>query len=253
MAESQLMLHCGARTVEEDELRACRAPPPEGRWYPIGHARVLDTVKGTLTEAGYTVRSQKLALTKSDYRFFGVLDLATTLYSEVTLAVGIRNSIDKSFPMGFAAGSRVFCCDNLAFRSELMVKRKHTRFGEQRFTAAIAGAVTSLSDFREVEASRIKRMTYQDLTDDQADALILRAFEKGIVTAPFLPRVIREWRNPSFEEFEPRTAWSLLNAFTTVLGERAAKQPQAYTVQTMRLNSLLSPTAAAEEQLAQAT
>jgi hypothetical protein len=96
-------------------------------------------------------------------------------------------------------------------------------------------------------------MTYQDLTDDQADALILRAFEKGIVTAPFLPRVIREWRRPSFEEFEPRTAWSLLNAFTTVLSKRAEKQPQAYTVQTMRLNALLSPESASDGQLAQAT
>ncbi len=253
MAESQLMLHCGARTVEEDELRACRAPPPEGRWYPISHGRVLDTVKGTLTASGYTIRSQKLALTKGESRFFGVLDLATTLYSEVTLAVGIRNSVDKTFPMGFAAGSRVFCCDNLAFRSELMVKRKHTRFGEQRFVAAIAGAVTSLTHFREVEAARIKRMMYQDLTDDQADALILRAFEKGIVTAPFLPRVIREWRTPSFEEFEPRTAWSLLNAFTTVLGERAERRPQAYTVQTMRLNALLGPKDASQGQFAQAT
>lgn len=30
-----------------------------------------------------------------------------------------------------------------------------------------------------------------------ADALILRAFEKGIVSSPHLPGVIREWRNPT--------------------------------------------------------
>ena len=253
MAQSQLMLHCGARTVEETELRGCQTPPPEGRWYPIAHARVLDTVRGTLADAGYVVQSQKLALSRGDQRFFGVLDLATPLVTEVTLAVGIRNSVDKSFPMGFTAGSRVFCCDNLAFRSELLVKRKHTRYGEQRFSAAITEAVTSLNGFRDLEAARIKRMMLHHVNDDQADAIMLRAFEKGIVGAPLLPAIIREWRNPRFEDFQPRTAWSLLNAFTTVLGSRALTRPHAYSAQTMRLNAFLCPDDAAETHLAQAT
>jgi hypothetical protein len=29
----------------------------------------------------------------------------------VSLAVGIRNSWDQSFPLGFCAGARVFVCD----------------------------------------------------------------------------------------------------------------------------------------------
>jgi hypothetical protein len=239
MSSSDLCLHAGGRLVTEEELRQYRAPQAEGRWFPIAHHDVLVRVKDTLGEAGFEVRGQKLALAKQNHRFFGTLDLKTQLASGVHLAVGIRNSTDKSFPLGFCAGSRVFVCDNLAFRSELLVKRKHTRFGEQRFGAAIANAVSSLHDFRQMEEERLRLMMHAELAPEMADAVILRAFEKGIIGARDLPAVIKEWRNPSFEEFKPRTAWSLLNAFTTVLRERAEKQPQAFMVQTMRLNSLL--------------
>src|SRR5262245_7919872 len=106
--------------------------------------------------------------------------------------------------------------DNLAFRAELLVKRKHTLHGEQRFNAAIAGAVTSLESFREAEVERVRLLMHTELSSDQADALLLRVYERGIIDAHHLPRVIREWREPRFEEFKPRTCWSLLNAFTTV-------------------------------------
>jgi hypothetical protein len=101
-----------------------------------------------------------------------------------------------------------------------MVKRKHTRFGEQRFSSAIANAVTALQVFREMKAQRLKRLMNTELREEQADSFILRAFEKGIISTLQLPLVLKEWRTPSFEEFEPRTAWSLLKALTTVLRPR---------------------------------
>ena len=241
MVASNLCLHRGARLVELEELRACPAPPPQGRWYPVAHGRVLDTVVGTLQDAGYQVVSRQLALSSEGARFFGTLVLATPVASGVSLAVGIRNSVDKSFPLGFCAGNRVFVCDNLAFRSELLVRRKHTVHGERNFATAIANAVTSLHDFKEVEQSRIRVLMQTELAPATADSLILRSYEKGVISYHQLPRVIREWRAPSFEEFEPRTAWSLLNAFTTVLSERAQSQPAQFAVQTMRLNALLDP------------
>jgi hypothetical protein len=239
MSNATLYLHAGGRLVGEDELREHKAPPPDGRWFPIAHHDVLRKVKETLHEAGYEVERQQLALARNDHRFFGTLDLKTPLTSGVNLAVGVRNSTDKSFPLGFCAGNRVLVCDNLAFRSELLVKRKHTRFGEQRFSSAIANAVTALQGFRETEAQRLRRLMNTELREEQADSFILRSFENGIISTLQLPAVLKEWRSPSFAEFQPRTAWSLLNAFTTILRDRAEKQPQSFLVQTMRLNHLL--------------
>jgi hypothetical protein len=237
---SALCLDRGGRFVELEELNSVPAPPPEGRWFPLSHGHVLTKVRETLTDAGYAVEREQLGLSADSARFFGVMDLTMPLVGGVTLAVGVRNSIDKSFPIGFCAGSRVFCCDNLAFRAELLVRKKHTRFGEMRFAAAIGEAVVKLAQFKDDEAARVRLMQTAEVPDDRADSLILRAFEKGIVPTPALPRVIHEWREPQFEDFRPRTLWSLFNAFTTVLGERAKTNAHAYAAQTMRLSAHLT-------------
>jgi hypothetical protein len=244
MATADLVLHAGGRLVTLDELREYRAPPPEGRWHPIAHDTVLDTVKETLTEAGYQVKSEQLALNGKGTRFFGTLDLATPVATGVSLAVGVRNSTDKSFPLGFCGGSRVFVCDNLAFNADLLVKRKHTINGARNFQAAIAQAVISLGDFKEMERVRIKNMMEREIAPERADSLILRSYEKGIISALQIGLVLKEWRAPSFEEFQPRTTWSLFNAFTSVFRERATLHPSRYAVQTIRLGVLLDPTVA---------
>jgi hypothetical protein len=241
MAKSDLVLHRGARTVTADELAQFQAPPPSGRWFPLSHSRVLSVVSETLRDAGFDIQRQQLGVMRDGSRFFGTLDLTSPIGDGIGLAVGIRNSVDQSFPLGFCAGSRVFVCDNLAFRSELLVRRKHTIHGERDFTRRIAEAVASLGSFQEQEAFRIERMRGFELNDDQADALILRGFERGIVGARELPRVLQQWRNPPFEEFRDRTAWSLLNAFTGALRDRGASQPHAHAIQTMRLHGLLDP------------
>lgn len=238
-ATSTLMLHAGARPVQIEELEGIKAPPAQGRWYPLSHGHVLARVKETLQEAGYIIRREKLALSRCNSRFFGTLDLVSTLLEGVSLAVGVRNSIDKSFPIGFCAGSRVFCCDNLAFSAELLVKRKHTRFGEQRFAGDIAAAMPRLNTFQMEEAERITRMQSTPLTDEKADSLILRAFERGIITTHELPQTIREWRKPEHDAFRDRNHWSLLNAFTAALADKATKNAHRHALLTMRLTNLV--------------
>jgi hypothetical protein len=78
-----------------------------------------------------------------------------------------------------------------------------------------------------------------ELSDDQADALMLRAYERGIVGARDLPRLIREWRQPEHEDFKARTVWSFMNAVTAALRDRATARPSEYARQTMQLNGLL--------------
>jgi hypothetical protein len=149
--------------------------------------------------------------------------------------------VDKSFPLGFAAGSRVFVCDNLAFSSELLVRRKHTRHGMKAFATAISNAVAGLVSFKVAEEQRIRRMVELELSDAQASHLILSAYRRGIISTLQLPGVCKEWEEPSHDEFKPRNAWSLFNAFTEVLKPRAVAAPQSFVAQTIRLNGLILP------------
>ncbi len=238
------MLHCGAREVTRDELTLVTCPPPTKTWAPVGHARVLDTALATLREAGYSIAKTRLGISADQARFFGTLDVATELTPDgiVTLAVGIRNSIDKTFPMGFCAGSRVFVCDNLAFRSDLMVRRKHSPNGVAHFSADIATAVVNLTSFKEAETARIAAMTVADMSNEHADSLILQAaVDRGIIPLRLIPRVVREWREPRHELFQARTAWSLFNAFTSTLATLQGTNPAELARRTMRLSAMLTP------------
>ncbi len=238
---SNLMLHAGGRSATLDEVRSVNTPAALGRWHPTAHATVLDSVRETLTGAGYIVRAEKYALARNDQRFFGVLDLATPLVQGVSLSVGVRNSTDKSFPLGFAAGSRVFVCDNLAFSAELMVRRKHTLNGMRAFGSAIGQAVASLASFKDMEANRIQRLTELELSPSAASHFILTAFRRGIINSHQIADVCKEWETPRHEDFRPRTAWSLFNAFTEILRNRAITSPQTFVASTIRLNGLMLP------------
>src|SRR4051794_38032331 len=97
---TNLMLHAGAREVSLEELNKVAAPAPTKTWFPIPHRDVLSSVLATLTGSGFSVEKQRLALSRGDARFFGTLDLKSELAPGVALAVGVRNSIDQSFPLG---------------------------------------------------------------------------------------------------------------------------------------------------------
>jgi hypothetical protein len=236
------MNHRGAREVQRDQLGLIEAPPATDTWYPIAHRQVLDSVWSTLEGAGFEIRQSRLSLSYGDARFFGTLDLATPVSDGVSLAVGIRNSTDKSFPIGFCCGQRVFVCDNLAFTSEIVVSKKHTRFGQDRYLEGLARAVASLDQYRESAANWIARLQAYDLSEDAANSYLLQAYEQGIIGMRLLPLVIAEWRRPQHEAYQPRTAYSMFNCFTDVLGRARQKSfPAEAALATMRLSKLLTP------------
>jgi hypothetical protein len=119
------------------------------------------------------------------------------------------------------------------------VTRKHTRFGQDRFQEAIARAVQSLNQFKEAEALRIRKFQETILPEEWASHLLLKAYERKLVNHLLLPQVLQEWREPQFAEFQTRTLWSFLNAFTTVLRDRQKNNPQQFAATTIALQDLL--------------
>jgi hypothetical protein len=250
VANATLMCHRGAREVSRDELARVPCPPAEGRWRPVPHADVLAHAEKALTDAGYGLERMSLALSRDDARFFGTLTLRTPLTDGVNLAVGLRSSTDKSISLQWCCGSRVFVCDNLAFSAQTVIARKHTTHGIDRYHEAISRVVADLGDYREYEAFRIREMRRRELTDEQAESVLLRAFEVGIIGPHALPVAIDQWRKPTFPEFaEGKTAWRLYNALTFALGKRAKTNPQAHAHATIRVGALVLPDTSADRRL----
>ena len=237
-----IILHCGARPVSRTELATVACPEGTDTWKPIAHLRVLDTIQGMLESSGFLVQNEQLGLTGDSHRFFGTLDLGNVLAPGVSLSVGVRNSTDQSLPLGFCAGNRVFVCDNLSFSSDLIVNRKHTKNGAARFSEAIALAVQGLAQFQLAETRRIQILRDARLSRFEAEAYLLSAFEKGILSARTLPVALKQYRAPQFDWGSRDHAWHLFNAVTTALQPRARSNPRAFAWSTMQLVSLFFPT-----------
>lgn len=154
------------------------------------------------------VVSDQYAVTPDGARMFGVLALDVE-GSGIRLAIGVRNSHDKSCSLCLTIGYKLFVCDDLAFHGDFSpVMRKHT----------------SRVDIQDVMALAVDRMQRQvdawrgyELPDDRARLIICRAFiEDGLDAAKHLARVVhQQYFEPEHEEFKARTLWSLSNAFTS--------------------------------------
>ena len=106
-----LITHCGAREVGREELDLIEAPPPTKTWFPVRHSTFIESVTDLLQAGGFQIGKATFALSKNGARMFSTLDLTAPVGTGVTLAVGLRNSNDMAFPLGFCAGSRVSVCD----------------------------------------------------------------------------------------------------------------------------------------------
>src|SRR5579862_1134195 len=100
-----LMLHVNAEAVDYDGLHKVETPPATPTHVPIPHHRLVDLVKTTLGMYGHHVTAEHYGITKDGLRFFGLLSLRSP-YTGYEDTVGLRNSADKSFPVGIGFGSR---------------------------------------------------------------------------------------------------------------------------------------------------
>jgi len=191
LANANLILHAGARRVSMDELVEIPAPEPTKSWFPVPHHRVLDSVQCALHEAGFAVKRMDLGVSENGHKFFGVIDLASTIIEGVSLAVGVRNSTDKSLPAGIAAGERVLVCDNLAFAATIVIMRKHTRRILDELDDRIISGISKLAAFQQASAARIRRLQETSVNDAQAHDLLIRAVDQNCIGLRELPKVLQ--------------------------------------------------------------
>jgi hypothetical protein len=226
--------------VSFKELARCQTPSPTETFKPIPHDTVLDSVKSALKGASYVVGKQQLAVCKEGQEFFGMLDLLTTVGQTEKLVVGVRNSHNRRFSIGFCVGARTVVCSNLCFSSEILFHTRHTKNGACRYVEGIADAVSQLGKFADVQEERFKILKETTVTSQEAESLILRAGETKLVGWRTIPRVIAEWRDPLHEEHKVTTRYGLLQAFTQGLHQRFQSQPRKAAYETIQLQNFLA-------------
>jgi hypothetical protein len=202
----------------------------------VPYDRFIEEVELHIPRFGFEVRSSQFALAREGGQMFGVLTCSNgSPDRDYALAIGVRNSYDRSLAVGLTLGSRVFCCDNLAFSGEVTMHRKHTVNVFRDLPDLIYRMLSQVAAMRERTDGEIAAMKSRDLQPTAAHHLMVEAIRSGVLPASRLPKVIEAWEEPRHEEFAPRTAWSLFNAFTEV---QRTSPPRAQMEGSLRLSSL---------------
>lgn len=229
-----LMLHVGAKPADYEDLRALTTPEPTSTHVPIPHFRVVDMLKHTLAFYGHEVISENYGLTEDSMRFFGLLSLKST-YGGYEDTVALRNSHDKKFPVGIGFGGRVFCCDNLSFIADHIIRRKHTANAKRDLPGLVGDLVEPLMLQREEQHRAFLRYQETPLSEVQANDAIMTMFRQGVINVQRIADVLDQWEHPAFLEWGERTAWRLFNATTYALSGRIVENSEA----TPRLHKII--------------
>lgn len=224
----------------EDEVRTVPSPEYTNTWHPISHSEMLDAVDVGLKKAKLTVRDKQFGLAKNNEQMFCVYDLVlekalADVPVDFSMALGLRNSINKTLSAGMVVGSRVFVCDNLSFSGDFSFSRKHNASIEEELPLLIDEALSSfISHFADNEIELFDLWKALELSSSEGTEQIVRLHEKGYLTAEAILRVRDLFLRPKEEQFKGQTVWSLFNAVTSYAKERRETNPFSASEESMR-------------------
>jgi Domain of unknown function (DUF932) len=206
--------------INREELVRVATPPATSTHQPIPHHQIVEALVESLSFRQIGVIQEEYAVSKDGMKMFGVLDLEALQIRGCRFAIGIRNSHDKSMRLGLTVGVRVLVCMNMAFHGEFQpLLAKHSK--SFSLVDAISVGVDRMQRNFEPMRRQVETWRAQQLTDATAKLIIYQAFIEDKLEAPkHLARRVHElYFSPQHEDFQPRTMWSLSNAFTSAFKE----------------------------------
>jgi hypothetical protein len=231
---SQLVVHAGGWSASLADLDGVNVPEETQSYFPVPYGRFVEDVKLHVPRFGLTIQREEFALAREGKQMFGVMTCTNGHgRGDYALAIGLRNSLDRSLSVGLCLGHRTLVCDNLAFSGEIEMHRKHTVNVFRDLPDLIYRMLSQVSSMRQRMDAEISAMKEKQLAEMEAHHLMVETIRKHVVPASQLPKILSAWRSPVHEEFAPRTAWSLFNVFTEMVKSRS---PRAQIEGTLRLS-----------------
>ena len=218
MQNGQLLSHIDTDLVTREQLALVETPDPTRSFKPVPHIELVETLEHVLRKNQIVIRKEQFALRRDGSTLFGVLQLGYQDTADGTAALGLRTSNNKTMSIQLCAGLSVFVCDNMVFRGDLIaLNRKHTAGLHLR--TELNHAILRFQDHFGRLVAEIHQLKDRMLSDAEAKTIIHDVFVQGILPIRLLPDASNLYFEPFVDEFRPRNAWSLHNAFTAVAKE----------------------------------
>jgi hypothetical protein len=241
-AAATLIAHTDTNIVTRAQLAALPAVVCTDSFKPIPHIELIESLEKALSNRSISIGSEQFSIKADGSKLFGTLKLGLNGIPGSCAALGLRTANDKSMSIQMIAGMAIFVCDNMAFNGDMVcVKRRHTSGLDLK--AELDAAVAKYEQHYFNLKAEVENLKAAMLTDEQAKAMIYDMFDpnKNLHPMPskYFTEVGREYFNPKHAEFEPRTMWSLHNAFTEIQKDRPLHLRMAETQEVGRLFGLV--------------
>jgi hypothetical protein len=206
----------GKLTRQELALVATPLSTPTHQVVP--HIEIVRSLEEALGYRHIAITGEEYAVTKDGSNFFGVMTLDQGM-DGASFALGLRNSHSKQFRLSIVVGLRIFVCSNLCFSGDFnIVLAKHSKHFSLKSSLSV-GIDEAQRGFAPLQ-QRVESWKALQITDEQAKLTVFDAFIGDQLDAPkhLARQVWQNWVEPAHDEFRPRTAFSLQNAFTSAIG-----------------------------------
>jgi hypothetical protein len=213
--QARLIADTGTRLLTREELALLPLPEATRTFKPVSHHELAAAIIECLGFRHLHVVKDEYAVSHDGARMFGIMEIDVE-WSNLRFAIALRNGNDRSMRLAITCGYRVFVCSNMAFRGDYYpLLAKHS--GSFDLIEAVSVGVDRIQRNFQPLSDQIEKWCARPLTDDRARVIIYKAFiEKGLpLSGRLLKDVHEQYFEPRYEEFRPRTLWSLSNAFTT--------------------------------------
>jgi hypothetical protein len=197
------------------ELALVPSPQSTATHQVVPHVEIVNALEEQLGFRHISIASEEYAITKDGKNFFGVMVLDSG-FDGHQFALGVRNSHSKQFRLSIVVGLRIFVCSNLCFAGDFnIVMAKHSKNFSLKNSISI-GIDEAQRGFEPMQM-QVEAWKEKLITDELAKLIIFKAFIEDELDAPkhLAKEVWKNWREPQHDEFRPRTAYSLQNAFTS--------------------------------------
>ena len=212
-----------------DDLRQMTTPQPTDTHYPVPHVEfvenILEPAEKILSVDNFKLDDLIMSVSgEDDSRLFGAAVFRNGR-EDINLAIGFRQSNDKSMSAALAVGGNVRVCKNMMFCGQETVMRKHTKNIKKDLRGRVIEALYDVNrDWKELQEDTdgMKTATH---TDDEAYALFGLAYGRKILSIQQMSLAKQEWDKPSFDHGE-KSLWRWYNACTQVF--KGLKPNQAF-------------------------
>ena len=216
-----MILHCGGRAVDFNELQNVPLPEETETYTPVAFSDLVTNAKTIADDLlkDYQYIDSQYALAAKDQRMFAVLKYAHKDTDDMSVALGIRSSHDKSMSNGYCFGSSITVCDNLIFAGDFVIMRKHTKNVFDSLRDQLIKTVYNFQSdgkFQNIINDK-NQMIETDMNNKKAYEFLGYLFGNKVLKARQLTTALNCWNRPPYEEFKGKNMWSLYNACTEAL------------------------------------